>query len=362
MTTFKFKPTKVNKSNTQITLHLKHSNAIHDFDDRINKLKKSKDELELCIKRHSELSKITSLTVEELREKNDLSDKIKELIEEIDNIENNVDELDYFSQTIDIISDYYKINDFTNSNKNLTKSSLCNMYDKVVNKQFCKKSAYKVIFCTTCNIEKLLSINDSAYVCPGCGQVDGVNFEIEKSSTHESTKEGSAYYKRINHFIEWLNQIQGKEATVIPDEVHNQILKEIKKSRITDLKTITPQQIRAILKKLHLNKYYEHIFYIINKITGLPPPTFSREIEEKFRQMFKQIQEPFAIYCPKEGPEKRKNFLSYSYVLYKFCEILELDSYLKYFTLLKNRSKLLQQDLLFSKICKHLHWQFLPSL
>ena len=54
------------------------------------------------------------------------------------------------------------------------------------------------------------------------------------------------------------------------------------------------------MKKLNLNKYYEHIPHIITKISGIPPPTMTREVEEKLRSMFKEIQEPFIIYCPKK--------------------------------------------------------------
>ena len=59
---------------------------------------------------------------------------------------------------------------------------------------------------------------------------------------------------------------------------------------------------------------------------------------------------------------KSKNFLSYSYVLHKFCELLEFDNLLEYFPLLKSREKLHQQDLIWEKICKDLNWEFIPSL
>ena len=58
-----------------------------------------------------------------------------------------------------------------------------------------------------------------------------------------------------------------------------------------------------------------------------------RHTEEKLRMMFKEIQGPFMKHCPKT----RKNFLSYSYVLHKFVQLLELDSFLPCFTLLKSR-------------------------
>ena len=155
-----------------------------------------------------------------------------------------------------------------------------------------------------------------------------------------------------------LSQFQGKESTDIPNEVYDKILVELNKSRIKDLSKINPEKMRVILKKLNLNKYYEHIPHIITKISGIPPPTMTREVEEKLRSMFKEIQEPFIIYCPK----KRKNFLSYSYTLHKFCELLELDEFLPCFPLLKSREKLQEQDKLWEKIANHLDWEYIPSI
>ena len=61
-------------------------------------------------------------------------------------------------------------------------------------------------------------------------------------------------------------------------------------------------------------------------------------------------------------PSDRKNFLSYSYVLHKFCELLELDELLSYFPLLKSREKLQQQDNIWEKICSSLKWQYIASI
>jgi hypothetical protein len=84
----------------------------------------------------------------------------------------------------------------------------------------------------------------------------------------------------------------------------------------------------------------------------------TREVEEKFREMFKLCQEPFNIHSPKD----RKNFLSYSYTLHKFCELLELYDFLPCFPLLKSTEKLKEQDKIWKKICEYLNWQFIPSI
>ena len=120
---------------------------------------------------------------------------------------------------------------------------------------------------------------------------------------------------------------------------------------------LNQQKIKDVLKTLNLNKYYEHVPHILNKLTNLPVPNFEPEFEEKLREMFKRIQPPFL----KHAPVIRKNFLSYSYVLHKFIQLLGRDEYLPNFPLLKSRQKLFEQDQIFRKICDELNWQFIPS-
>ena len=81
-------------------------------------------------------------------------------------------------------------------------------------------------------------------------------------------------------------------------------------------------------------------------------------MEEKLRFMFKEIQNPFELHCPKN----RKNFLSYSYVIHKFIQLLDMDEYLIHFPLLKSREKLYQQDKIWKNICKELNWEFINSI
>lgn len=59
---------------------------------------------------------------------------------------------------------------------------------------------------------------------------------------------------------------------------------------------------------------------------------------------------------------ERKNFLSYSYVLYKLCELEGLDEFKHCFSLLKGRDKLFRQDSCWRLICTELGWQYLPSI
>jgi len=213
--------------------------------------------------------------------------------------------------------------------------------------------------CKYCKVEMLLNNNTGVLICPKCGLMENIIVDSDKPSFKEPPKEMTSFcYKRINHLNEFLAQFQAKETTEIHEDVYNEILMEIKKERITNMATITPEKMRELLRRIKKNDYYEHIPYIINQLNGLPAPVIAPEIEEIIRGMFKAIQIPFEKYCP----PKRKNFLSYSYIMYKFFELLELDEYLRCFQLLKSRTKLHQQDEIWKNICKDLNWQFIKSI
>ena len=213
--------------------------------------------------------------------------------------------------------------------------------------------------CSDCNQEKVYIQTESIFVCEKCGEVEMIITEPEKNTSGDIIPDKIGYpYKRINHYSEWLSQFQAKESIEIPQEVYDKIIAELHKNRIYNMKSLTKLKIKEILKKLNLTSYYEHSTHIISKLSGLPPPTISRETEQILREMFKLIQEPFERHCPKD----RINFLSYSYVLHKFCELLELDDFIKCFPLLKSREKLRDQDKIWKMICKDLRWQFIPSI
>jgi len=212
--------------------------------------------------------------------------------------------------------------------------------------------------CDACGEDMRISINDATISCPHCGFHKLILMDSDKPSYKDPPREISYYaYKRINHFNEWLAQFQAKESTEIPEEVFENIQGQIKKERIQP-SSLNRSKIREILKKLKYNSYYEHVPHILSRLNGHTAPVMDREMEEKLRYLFKEIQPSFQKHCPAE----RSNFLSYSYVLYKLCELLDLDDFLHCFPLLKNRDKLYAQDKIWEKICKDLKWEFIRSI
>ena len=274
------------------------------------------------------------------------------------NIENNLISDNKQSKNSEINNTY----DFSNNTKDnvIDKSSLVDKYMSIINKKYVRNVEEEDIeICKNCKNQMTCLQHDAIIICNICGYQELLLVEQNRPILKQNTKDTSHFsYKRINHFREWCNQVQGKESTDIPDEIFEKILTEIKKEKIVDTKTITYNKMRDILKRLRINKYYEHINYIINRINGIPTPQFSQDLEDKLCNMFRNIQAPFLKHCPKD----RKNFLSYSYVLYKFFQILGLNEYLKYFPLLKSREKLYVQDQIWKKICLELNYEIIPSL
>ena len=214
--------------------------------------------------------------------------------------------------------------------------------------------------CPNCNVEMTLYQNEATLGCPACGFEEFILIDSEKPSYKDPPREITYFaYKKANHFNEWLAQFQAKENTDIPGEVIEAVLSELRKERITDPKKIKNPKILEILRKLKLSKMYDHVQQIKNRIQQqMTSLTLSKETEEKLQHMFKEIQPAFIKYCPKG----RSNFLSYPYVLYKMCQLLEMDEFLPCFQLLKSREKLYQQDQVWQKICAELGWQFIRSI
>lgn len=258
-----------------------------------------------------------------------------------------------------ILSYFGKRNNEELKNENNRKEIMNNYMSNIDDGVLIQKADLKNDICEKCNHKLYLSDLTSELYCKSCGHSINILVITDKVSYNDPQSEITYYtYKRINHFNEWLAQFQAKERTDLPNEIFEDIYKELKKNKYTILENLKYSDIREILKKLKYNKYYEHIPHILSIITGKNAPTLDRKSEEILRSLFKEIQIPFMNNCP----PNRKNFLSYSYVLHKFCELLEYDHLLEYFSLLKSREKLHAQDLIWSQICKDLNWEFIPSL
>lgn len=217
--------------------------------------------------------------------------------------------------------------------------------------------------CDACNVPKVYNPSESCIICPECGvtipyvEMNQKNLTFDEQVNLEVSN--NCAYKRVNHFSEWVISLQARESTVIPEEVLDAIRLELKKARFTTCDHATPQRVKSYLKKLRLAKWYEHTMAICHAL-GTPAPRLSPALETKLKSMFQEIQAPFDKWVKVVAP-KRRNFLSYSYVLHKFSQLLGEDDLLVYFPLLKSQEKLRAMDVIWQRICAELEWEYIPS-
>lgn len=274
---------------------------------------------------------------------------------------NNI--MEYFKQTTKNNSDTdTDENSNESSEENITKAYCLDQYKTILDSDYVpnsKKEYNPIRMCDDCNIEMTLVQSDGYFICESCSIIQYVIIDSEKPNYNENNLEKPGYpYKRMNHFNEWLSRSQGKDSTEIPEEIYMKIKKEFRKNKIYSFKNINRGDLRKVLKKLDLSKYYEYQIRILCKLSDKPLPKISRKNEDKLRSMFQEIQKPFE----KHKHHKRQNFLSYEYILHKITQLLELDDISSLFGLLKNRDKLRNQDIVWKKICNELRWQFIPSV
>ena len=379
MSNFKVKNKKKEKtdfrdSTTLDKKHKEYSEMFHTQKNNIDDKKIKIEELETKLFDINNLKDNNQLTDKDIENKANFLNEIDSLKSDVNSINSNKEEINYYDKIGEIICDYYELRDENKNEYNETKNIIdwlskkkpkkddeINSRSRLLNK-YCQRvegvrtikddGTNRIKYCKECNIEKTLDFGESTFVCTICGDSEEIILDEDKQIKEYSP------YQRKNHFKEWLNQCQAKESTEIPENIFVEIITEMNKNRIKDLKSLTRDKMKLILKKLGHNNLYEHIPFIINKLTGLDPPTISRNIEIKFIDMFSKIQDPWEIY----KPTGRKNFLSYSYVLHKFCQLLELDNLLNSFPLLKSIKNLKEQEDVWEKICKNLKWEFISSI
>jgi len=322
---------------------------------------------------------------------NETKSEIKDLENNIYNIENSFELIDYVYNALPFIEKFSeeqinsdKIN--TNNNNQINDKHKTNMLDFInktgeVNKgseyqkyvdvcihnrcYVADADKYNNDICELCKeySKFVLDYKCALKICENCGNsvpfIEGNENSLYYSDTNQMENITQPFsYQRRNHFKEWLNQLQAKEVTQIPDMVIELLLMEIKKERITNIENINSEKIKRFLKKLKLNKFYEHIPNIISKITDKPALNIDDEFEKTLLDLFDKIQKPFEKHCPKT----RKNFLNYSYTIHKFCQLLGKNEYLMYFPLLKSREKLFEQEKIWKNICADLGWNFMASV
>lgn len=207
--------------------------------------------------------------------------------------------------------------------------------------------------CPKCGDEFMKAVDEAIFICGKCA-LSHVFVDTSLSSLAYGNEIDfvSFSYKRLNHLCERLNHVQAKELVPVNANILRMVMEVLFEKGLREPSAVTFRKVILCMKKLKLDT--KNAMQVWCRITGNLPIVIGQHVEEKMRLMFIRIQEPF----DRHRPPHRKNFLSYSYCLFKFCQILGEHTLLPYFPLLKGADKLLTQEVIFELICKDVGWTF----
>jgi len=227
--------------------------------------------------------------------------------------------------------------------------------------------------CQDCFDSHLVPDNhENIYLCRRCGITNGISSENTNSSYAQSCGPAFAQnvvtsiprqftpssYKRLNHFRNTMTRLQAKEALVIPAGDYERLLDHLRRSNPKLISCqLTYHHVKLSLKCVHLQRYYNHVFWIIHNISGRRLVNLSGSQSKVLISMFMNIQEAFALHR-----NQRVNMLSYIYLIKKFSEVLGWSKLAKCLPLLKSREKIRQQDMIWRDICTRMGYHFYPSI
>jgi hypothetical protein len=144
----------------------------------------------------------------------------------------------------------------------------------------------KISFCNICQADSEFYVNENSIICCKCLTENVLLVSVTTYNDNNRLNISGKYsYDRRLHFRECINQYQGKQSTIIPD----QVLLNIKNAtRTFGLENIKLNHIYAAMKYLGYTKYYDDVVLILYKVTGKKPDNIEY-LEEKLIHDFNLI-------------------------------------------------------------------------
>lgn len=229
-------------------------------------------------------------------------------------------------------------------------------YKNIVIKEHIEKVEYEI--CIICNIKMKINNNKSELYCEKCGSIltlKGTFMEDNMTYEDDYLKNKNSGYDPSKHCRFWIDRIQAKESTDIPEKIINDIKKCLKRDCIKKVSHITCPMIRQYLRQTNNSDYNEHITLIRKIISGINPPQLSEEELQLINIYFNRVIKIFN----EIKPLNKINCPYHPYFIYKILEQIlnkKKDRRKKRKILscihLQSRETLIENDIIWKKICK----------
>lgn len=219
-----------------------------------------------------------------------------------------------------------------------------------------------------CNNDMFVEANSSMLVCPSCGmskELFGTVFDDDQFYYQEGQRTKHGTYDPSKHCRFWVERIQARETTEIPEAIINSVKECIITDKIKNKNQITCSLVRKYLRQIKQSKYNEHVPLIRKIITGITPPQLTDyEMQlihiyfDKVIHIFEEIKPSTKINCP-----------YHPYFIYKIIEQIikeEKEQKRKLQILacihLQSKTTLVINDILWGFICDHIaEFSYIPT-
>ena len=205
-----------------------------------------------------------------------------------------------------------------------------------------------------CGVYRTHDRREAQMVCSVCGDVQRHHDPEAGAAQHvalgiSSRKPMRYAYKRLTHFRMWLDRLEGRD--VVPEktlEVVTPILRAFGEA--------SAERVRCVLRECkdvgHLNSTPSILLHVF----GVQPFRLEPAARADLESMFQDIE---ACFLRVRG--KRKNMLSYSFVLTRMMELLDIDAHFSEIKQMKHPAKITQADALWLRICEEMGFPFHES-
>ena len=198
-----------------------------------------------------------------------------------------------------------------------------NLYNNSTIDKCVKEVVYEVCVCSN---KMDIDLSASTLVCKICGitkELYGTVFEDDIFQYHEGNRNKHGTYDPSKHCRFWVERIQARENTEIPEAVINDIKKCIIRDKIRNKNFINCIQIRKYLQETHNSSYNEHTPLIKKLVTGVIPPQLTDYEMQLIHIYFDKVLHIF----DEIKPYNKTNCPYHPYFIYKIIEqIINKDS------------------------------------
>ena len=228
-----------------------------------------------------------------------------------------------------------------------------------------KEVEYSICECAN---EMTIDSQLSVMVCKNCGMINemtGTVFEDDQFYYQEGQRSKHGTYDPSKHCKFWVERIQARENTEIPESLIKVIKLYIKRDKIQNKNHITCALIRKYLRQSHNSKYNEHVPLIRKLITGIVPP----QLTEYELQLINLYFDKVIFIFESIKPKNKTNCPYHPYFIYKIIEqIIKKDSdrirKLQILSCihLQSRETLICNDILWKEICQKIkEFSYIPT-